>query len=638
MGIGKISAMAHQLSGDYLFKGSTDGNQNIFEIPEYQRPYVWKRNNWEALFDDITDNDSGYFVGAIICAKKDSSSMDYTEYYVVDGQQRLTTLSIFLTAIYDAIRTRKNELKDKLTSDAFDEFWDERSAGFSQIKRSLTVKTSDGKFRTRVFPQNQDNIDDYSDILTESGLIAKDKIDCPFSIGKTDKRRLIPKAYEYFKNRISKYAVDRDKNNENLEQQLDRIMEILKKVNSAQLVMIEAQSHSSANTLFEALNNRGEPLTVTDLIKNKLFATMKERYPSDFKICTEEWEKEIWQKIFVSDGKEIPGSEQERFFRQSYNAFRSSWKAKFPVGKRTNLYESYETMIISDPKKTFEQIRESAQIYLKIQGKDQGKLSSGLFDAYKDLDRISGATSYTLLLYLVKNRNALQLAENNFTEVCRVLISFFVRRTLTGDPPTNKLDSIFIDYIGEIKRNNYAGKAVIGNLAVCLQKAYGSDEKFEEALRGDVYDARGMNSAIRFILVKVAEAYLGKQNPNFWQTVNKGSGKSVATLNWSIEHVLPQKLNPDWINMLADGDKSKADQIQEDNVHKLGNLTLTSYNSNLSNKSFSDKKTDPNFGYDNSILAKGLNSYICAQNIWGEKQIQERTDLLIKEILAIFAW
>ena len=275
MAFSKIHADAYGLTGEQLFSGATDGTQNIFEIPEYQRPYVWKKEHWEALFTDITDNELGYFIGAIICVCKENNRFD-----VVDGQQRLTTLSIFLAAIYSVLKIQRKNLKDKLSEEEFDNFWENHIDRFSQIKRSLTVKTYEGKFRTRVLPQNEDNIGDYICVLINAGLIDKNSLKYDERIGiihdKVDGRRLIPKAYEYFKKCIVEYAIgDNGKYKEDVAEQINRVVEILSKLNSAQLVMIKADSHSSANTLFEALNNRGEPLTITDLVKNRLFAALK---------------------------------------------------------------------------------------------------------------------------------------------------------------------------------------------------------------------------------------------------------------------------------------------------------------------------------------------------------------------------
>ena len=648
----RIRADAYGLSEENLFKGTTDGGQNIFEIPEYQRPYVWKKDNWEALFSDLTDNNAGYFIGAIICADKPVTTTAYTRLDVVDGQQRLTTLSIFLAAIYNELAIRKEILKETLGAE-FNDFWEEHSARFSQIKRSLTVKTSDGKFRTRVLPQNEDNRNDYFNILIESGLIKESILDYNYSIGKKDGRHLIPRAYEYFKRSVTEYAEgDKGQYKNNLLEQVIKIMEILSKINSSVLVMIKADSHSSANTLFEALNNRGEPLTITDLVKNRLFSSLKEKHASNFEKYRSYWEEEIWKKVFISDEKEISGGEQERFFRHSYNAFRTAWNrdlvsgfylsdnTTLPVGKRANLYESYDKMIGLDSLRVFEQIRECAKIYPRLQGEEiDNRLSPSLIKAYRDLNRINGATSYTLLLYLVKNRKSLNLNTNeDFEKICRLLISFFVRRSFTDDPPANKLDSIFIGYIDEIEKNHYNGDSICEKLAVWLKaeyKADANDDKFKDKLRGDVYDKKGTNSAIRFVLIKLAERYLGKINVDFWEKARTDKHKKEVYI-WSIEHIMPQTLSTEWKKMLTGGDDAASEKIRDENVNKLGNLTLTSYNSELSNRPFKAKKA----AYSKSPLNSGLNSYICQQddNEWRAHQIETRTELLIEEILKVFNW
>lgn len=71
----------------------------IFEIPKYQREYTWGSREWESLFDDLTENDDGYFLGSIICINSATDTINAPKFEVVDGQQRLTTLSLFLAAL-----------------------------------------------------------------------------------------------------------------------------------------------------------------------------------------------------------------------------------------------------------------------------------------------------------------------------------------------------------------------------------------------------------------------------------------------------------------------------------------------------------------------------------------------------------
>ncbi len=92
------------LNSDSLFTPNTEKIQTVFKIPAYQRPYVWKQKDWDKLFDDIESNEAGYFVGAILCVDKGNrDEKDYAVCEVIDGQQRLTTLSLLLTATYSVL-------------------------------------------------------------------------------------------------------------------------------------------------------------------------------------------------------------------------------------------------------------------------------------------------------------------------------------------------------------------------------------------------------------------------------------------------------------------------------------------------------------------------------------------------------
>ncbi len=220
----------------------------IFEVPKYQREYTWGSREWEALFDDLIENDDGYFLGSIICINTATDSINGPKFEVVDGQQRLTTLSLFLSALYTALNDHKEMLDEDQLSDIL------------QLKRKIVLKKTSADIR--VVPQVQgNNRDDYLGLLAKIGIIPKRPI--PNFAGS----RRIVKAYNYFLKCI----------NATLEESEDKIsgmFRILDKVNSAIMVMIEVSNHADAYTLFESLNNRGAPLTSVDLIKNLLLARL----------------------------------------------------------------------------------------------------------------------------------------------------------------------------------------------------------------------------------------------------------------------------------------------------------------------------------------------------------------------------
>lgn len=530
-----------------------------------------------------------------------------------------------------------------------------------KLKNQLTVRAVNDKFTTRVIPQYDDNKDDYFNIIIttlNSSDIKAENFSIPLQKGETNNKRPLARAYEHFKKRIKNYAVDEDGKND-INKQIKRIFKFALKVNLTVVVMISTDSASNANMLFEALNNRGVPLTITDLIRNKLLGEIKDNPQVKFKFdyYKDTWNKILGEGLFKSEGKEISSGEQERFFRQSYNAFRFSWikdeftNKKFGVGKKANLYDFYSAMIDSDPETTFNQIMESAKLYLQIQGEDASGISENLNKLYKDLNHVNGSTSYTLILYIVKNLDSLGLQGKDLENICRSLINFFVRRNITNKPTYNNLDQIFFKFIEKIRDKNLKGEEICNKLTEKLKEEVGKD--FENILRHeDSYDNFG-NDNVYFILTKLAEYGLhGKSNVDFWKESDKRKPEA-----WNIEHILPQTIkDTTWEKVLTawaekNPDNGTVEEIHKNYMNKIGNLTLTQYNSEMGNKPFLEKlnltKDKHNIGYNNELATSdGLNEYIVYEQKgverteWTPDEIESRTQFLVDKILdlEIFKW
>lgn len=640
------------LNSDALFTTDEDKVQTVFKIPAYQRPYVWRQKDWDKLFDDIESNEAGYFVGAILCVDKGiREEHDYSVCEVIDGQQRLTTLSLLLTATYSVLDdySKTDFVKNNPS-------WSEKNYDKKKkLKNQLIVKAVNNQVTTRIIPQYDDNKDDYFNIIIKTFGINKADFANPLQADKVDTKRPLSKAYTHFKKRIENYALDEDGKN-NVERQLKRIFEFSLKVNSTVVVMISTASASNANMLFEALNNRGVPLTITDLIRNKLLGEIKDNPKVKFKFdyYKDTWNKILGEGLFKTEGKEISGGEQERFFRQSYNAFRFNWiknypNKKFETGKKANLYDFYSAMIDIDPETTFNQIMESTKLYLQIQGEDASGISENLNKLYKDLNHVNGSTSYTLLLYIVKNLDSLGLQGKDLENICRSLINFFVRRNITNKPTYNNLDQIFLKFIEKLRDKNLKGEEICNKLTEKLKEEVGKD--FEYILRNeDAYDNFG-NDNVYFILTKLAEEGLhDKSNVDFWKESDKRKPEA-----WNIEHVLPQTIKgTTWEKVLAgwaekNPDNGTVEEIHKNYMNKIGNLTLTQYNSEMGNKPFLDKlnltKDKHNIGYNNELATSdGLNKYIVydqkgvERTEWTPDEIESRTQNLVDKILEIFKW
>lgn len=587
------------------------GSKTIYKIPKYQREYTWGVNEWNQLFDDIVSNEEGYFLGSYICVS--TRTMGTPELELIDGQQRFTTISILLSAIY----SRLNKNREKLDEDEI--------STLINIKKELTYNVEKGIYKPKLLLQVQNsNLDDYLSLLYENEIIS-DKIKKPNNAG----NRRIYKAFKYFNKCIDEYI------NENLHEnnnEISLLLDLKDKFNEAIIVGIEVDSHKDAYMLFESLNNRGIPLSAVDLIKNTLISSSESSNKSDE--CYEEWKTALG---YLTDEY----STQERFFRQYYNAFREELNQPFigdnPTKKyplaylatRTTLLDIYEKLIKNDFNSFLQNLVKEAKIYsIIINNSDEDRIYK---DKLLDLERIQGAPSYILLLYILTEQKRLNISDEQILYLVKLLIKFFVRRNITDIPNTRNLNKIFMDIIENIKKMQ--GEEVCTYIKNNLREVSASDELFEQKLRGNLYDENP--EATRFILCSIEALHQTKEiYTDLWSRDN--SNKYI----WTIEHIFPegQNIPQSWVDMIANGDKNKANEYLQNYVHTLGNLTITGYNQNLSNMSFVDKrdrvnKEGKNIGYKNGLF---LNEDVVNEDNWTIDKIEKRTEKMINILTNLY--
>ena len=610
----------HQMMVSDVFATNSD---KVYRIPKYQREYTWGKGEWEALFNDVMENDCGYFLGSYICVS--SSALGNTVLEVIDGQQRFTSLTLLMAALYEKLQSEKDNLDDDEKTDV------------NNLKNELAYRTvhyaPSGKkitdYSQRLVLQKQNkNDEDYVWVLSSVGIVTENPT-YPLNFG----NRRIAKAYKHFGKLIDDKVNDLQEETPGLPVSA-ALFNILNHFNAAVLVGIEVDSNKDAYMLFESLNHRGVPLSALDLIKNTLIAQAENELSAD-----KSYSK--WKQILGNIGQD-DYSVQERFFRQYYNAFRDDLNKPFPTTDRkyylgylatkTTLLDIFEKMLKHDYETLLNDLGEKAKTYSVIVNNSDEVFSYS--DSLLELERISGAPSYMLLLYLMSEQDTLQLTENHIGKIIDQLVTFFVRRNITDIPNTRKLTQLFIDVISEVKLKK--GDAVVQSVHDKLMNVSAPDSIFEEKLRGSIYDENP--EATRFILCSIEKKHQTKEiYSDLW---SRDQSKKYI---WTIEHIFPegQNIPLPWVKMIADGNEAKAKEYHARYVHTIGNLTITGYNQNLSNMPFEQKRDrkskdkTKDIGYRNGLY---LNQDIVTQDSWTVDKIKNRTDELVSTLKEMYKW
>ena len=558
-----------------------NGAKYHYVIPPYQREYAWTKNQWDNLFDDLTDNDKGYFLGSLICIL-DGNVGDSIEATVIDGQQRLTTLNLLLLALYEKIKPL-NENRKVIENDDYQE----ARLAF----KKYFLNHSDNKL-TRLTPSIQNNNQaDYSYLVRE--IVHGNKSNEPQYRG----NRRITKAFNHFKERIENYAGD----------DVDTLFKLLDKITAACVVRIDTQDAASAFILFESINNRGVPLTPMDLIKNSMISSLKNQ--------SAEQTNEEWQQIINNlNDYDV----QVRYLRHFYQAFKPIgliWdkdKGKDKITKN-DLIQTYTAAIKQQPENVLRELISKSKIYHALSFPEDIAANSA-FVRYQnklvDLKKLGIAPAYTLLLFLFD-----QYPQQDFSGLLNYIEQWFMVRHLTNIPATSRTDDIFIT-AAKTQHEKYDEAALIAQLQQALP-----DAKYIKQSLENKYLYEDNVHLTRYILVYLEQKQRTDENAvDFWANTDKG--KPV----WSVEHIYPQKPKTgEW-----------PDDCKEW-LHSLGNLTLSAYNSNLHNRSFVGKSQVIDENGNDIGLKSGnvkINDYLCDKTEWNAEHIKKRGDELIKAFLS----
>jgi uncharacterized protein with ParB-like and HNH nuclease domain len=395
--------------------------ENEFTVPVYQRNYAWQSDQvddfWNDLKDVVDGQRNNHFFGQIVTYRHDNI-LD-----IIDGQQRLTTSSIFLAVLRDTAKRLRNEYKGEITEDADDTLRDIRKEADKYIRGnngergSLTLQQGD--------TESDAQLQEYF-YKTIHGNLGQGE-------AKTEPMRNIQAAYDQFtrlvRNELSTQAIVLDRID-----LLNRIFTTF--VERFYVVMITAPTQRDAFIIFETLNSRGSDLKVSDIIKNHLMYLLED----DLGFANRKW-------TAISDQLKANSDRITRFIR-------TYWAARKHLYPESSLYRnlSQELQKEADAREFLEDLEQLVKVYDVMENPLQPKVNRDFFRDNElkrlidTLDRMGVVLYHPILLAMYKR----SFSEQDMAIVLNKVLSIFVRHRTIINEGTNKLESGFADVAGKI--------------------------------------------------------------------------------------------------------------------------------------------------------------------------------------------
>lgn len=541
-----------------------NGNKQ-FLIPVYQRYYSWDIEQCKRLWNDIEDmqkhNKYGHFVGSIVNIAEQAMPTGVQKYMIIDGQQRITTLTLMLIALRDyAIKHPEDT-----------------SINYRRIDNMLLKNEyEDGDERYKLLLTENDR-----DILIS--LVERKPIP-----DNTISRLLVN--YEYFAGQIEKNKL--------------LPSEIYESIGKLQIVNITLdRTIDDAQAIFESLNSTGKELSESDLIRNYILMGLK----NDEQMYVYE---HMWRPMELLFEYEKQGSVMDRFFRD----YLTMKLTRIP--KIDNIYEEFKSYHLNCEFSSIQDLCTDLLKYSKYYTDMVFVRSSNMeiCSLYSDIKDLKMEVVFPFLLKVHNDFKEGIISEDDFIEILKMCISYVFRRSIC-DIPTNSLNKTFATLRNEIKPDDYINSIKAFFILRDDYKQFPDDDKFVSAFESrDIYNMRSRNYILSHL-----------ENYN-----NKAS---IIIENYTIEHIMPQntKLNDEWKKELGPDWR----EIQKKYIHTIGNLTLTAYNSEMSDRPFM-VKMDMQGGFKESALR--LNAYLVKLTEWKEEHINERAKLLSDKAKEIWTY
>lgn len=601
------------------------------EVPLFQRQYVWNQDkHWEPLWEDISRKFTEFldgrkeapvhFLGAMVFDQKQTPTTHVEKRQVIDGQQRLTTLQVFLAAFRDFCRESDCEELAK-------------EAESFTLNKGMMAEPEVDKFK--VWPTLLDR-PQFCDVVaagSRAEIVQRHPLRRRPYARKPEPRPRMVEAYLFFFAQLEAFFIGDDgdpplASEVSLSNRLEECFQALK--NALQIVVIDLEQGDDAQVIFETLNARGEPLLPADLLRNFIFlraARLGEPQEALYEQYWKRFDDEFW-RVEIKQGRLTrPRSD---LFMQHFLASRQG--VDIPI---KHLFVEYKFWI--ERTHPFQTVRDELAT-LARQGGDfrriiDPKKDDALFNLVTFLDAFDIRTAYPLLLALLDAR----LDDGEWERVSVSVESYLLRRAVCN-LTTKNLNRVFLGLTRSLRKSelNHAGLrdellALSGD-----STAWPTDEQFREAWRSAHVYSIMSNPKIVHIYKRLNETYLATKK-------ERVSVEGMLT----VEHLLPQNWIDHWpmqdgykglgmaeLSQALPGDpRAVATRKRNAAAQTFGNLTILTQalNAAASNSPWTKKRPEL---LRHSLLP--INQQLQSVDIWDEEAISARSDELFQRALLLW--
>jgi uncharacterized protein with ParB-like and HNH nuclease domain len=559
-------------------------SNNIYYIPQYQRPYAWSKDEAEEMWDDLCSERSLFFGSFVFNTRStDSDPRHIKKIEIVDGQQRLTTINILLTVLRKKLLEIGDQESIKLAERIFQKisFTSDTSANSPTIPRVHVNETIKEVFNQTIQNESWDGV-------------------FPSQFKKDKNAKRIKEIFDLFSEKLNKH-IEEEKSDSK-----DAISKILDTLYGSKIIWIEVKSDEDAYFIFETMNARGADLTAADLLKNYIFSTLHQNELPESVIAD-------WETI-TNNLTGISKMTMSKFIRYF-------WLSNQDFVTEKNLYREIKKSNLK-PETLLSSLKEASEIFklLSVGTPDDWKsylrgtsIESNyekIFLSLQGLNLFGTTQCFVLFLCLLTNKDKVAF---DFSYIFEDIEKFHFIYSAISAQPGNKVEKLYSatsKQINETVSKDLPDKKETGEVNRILAEMKDKLPKVNfETFNNNFSEISYGDPLVKYIF--------DRQN-RFLAKATKATAPAILTnRDYDIEHILPK----DPTNWGLDKKNSK------DFVHSIGNLIVIDrrINGSMQNITY-DQKIEWFAKSKLHILEAFIDEY--KNKSWTKESIKERTENL----------